>query len=96
MRIRRLIVATAFSLGLGLLAVSQDAQAVHKNYDNQLTCGNCHTMHNSQGSTATGDGNASLGGNLGGSLVLLRGAVSNRSQIHKFCLQCHASNGAQA
>ena len=95
MRMRRLIVVAAFSLGLGLLATSQDAQAVHKNYDNMLTCGNCHTMHNSQGSTATGDGNGGLGGNAGGSLILLRGAVSNRSQIHKFCLQCHASNGAQ-
>ncbi len=96
MRMRRLIVAAAFSLGLGLLAVSQDAQAVHKNYDNTLTCGNCHTMHNSQGSTATGDGNASLGGNAGGSLILLRGAVSSRAEIHNFCLQCHGSNGAQS
>ncbi|MBI5236551.1 MAG: hypothetical protein HY886_09940 [Deltaproteobacteria bacterium] len=93
---RRLIVAAVFSLGLGLFATSQDAQAVHKNYDNTLTCGNCHTMHNSQGSTATGDGNASLGGSAGGSLILLRGAVSSRAEIHNFCLQCHASNGAQA
>lgn len=96
MRIRRLMLVAAFSIGLGLLATSQDAQAVHKNYDGTLTCGNCHTMHNSQGSTATGDGNGGLGGSAGGSLILLRGAVSDRGQIHKFCLQCHASDGAQA
>lgn len=46
-------------------------------------------MHNSQGSS-------SLGGLSDGSIVLLRGSVSSRAQIHKFCLQCHASNGAQA
>ncbi len=46
-------------------------------------------MHNSQGNT-------SLEGPAGGALVLLRGEVSNRAEIHKLCLQCHASNGTQA
>lgn len=69
--------------------------AIHKGAGG-LVCGNCHTMHNSQGSTSTGDGNGGLGGNAGGSLVLLRGAVTTRADVHKLCLQCHATNGAQA
>ena len=52
-----------------------------------LVCGNCHTMHNSQG----GQG---LGGNNGGSIVLLRGPINDRSEISKFCLQCHGVGGA--
>jgi len=46
-------------------------------------------MHNSQGGTA-------LEGAAGGSMILLRGNVTSRAEIHKLCLQCHASNGAQA
>lgn len=64
------------------------SMAVHKGAGD-LTCGNCHTMHNSQGGQ-------DLEGASGGSLVLLRGVVTDRSQIHNFCLQCHASNGSQA
>src|SRR3972149_4083185 len=64
------------------------SMAVHKNPGNQLVCGGCHTMHNSQG-------NSSLGGNTDGSLILLRGAVTTRADVHMLCLQCHASNGAQ-
>ncbi|MBI3753237.1 MAG: hypothetical protein HY266_04220 [Deltaproteobacteria bacterium] len=82
------LLAFVFGIGITLIA-STESMAVHKNYDGKLTCGNCHTMHNSQGG-------ASLGGNAGGSLVLLRGAVTDRSQIHNICLQCHGSNGAQA
>ncbi len=54
-----------------------------------LVCGSCHAMHNSQG----GQG---LGGMSGGSLVLLRGQVGSRKDIHKLCLECHGSNGSQA
>lgn len=90
----RVTIVTFASLAVALLFSSQSL-AVHKGAGG-LTCGNCHTMHNSQGSTSSGDGNAALGGNAGGSLVLLRGPVSSREQIHKLCLQCHASNGSQA
>ncbi len=64
------------------------AGAVHKGAGG-LTCGQCHTMHNSQGGS-------SLEGNSGGSMVLLRGEVSSRAEIHKLCLQCHATNGSMA
>lgn len=84
---KRLLIAAALSLGFGLVAAGT-SMAVHKGAGD-LTCGQCHTMHNSQGG-------ASLGGNTDGSLVLLRGAVTTRAQIHNFCLQCHASDGAQA
>ncbi len=62
--------------------------AVHKGAGD-LTCGNCHTMHNSQG-------NVGMEGASGGSTLLLRANVNSRSEIHKLCLQCHASNGSQA
>jgi len=91
---KRLLIA-ALSLGVGFMTASP-SQAVHKNYDNALTCGNCHTMHNSQGSTDGGNATTNnLGGADGGSLIMLRGSVSTRAEIHKFCLQCHGSNGAQ-
>ena len=64
------------------------AYAVHKGAG-ALTCGNCHTMHNSQGNTA-------MEGASGGSALLLRANVGSRAEIHKLCLQCHASNGSQA
>ncbi|MBI5236200.1 MAG: hypothetical protein HY886_08130 [Deltaproteobacteria bacterium] len=79
----------------GALWPTNPAWAIHKGAGG-LVCGNCHTMHNSQGSTSTGDGNGGLGGNTGGSLIMLRGQVSTRAEIHKLCLQCHATNGAQA
>lgn len=81
------LLAIAFGFGLMLLTAGPSI-AIHKGAGN-LACGGCHTMHNSQGS-------ASLGGNVGGSLVLLRGAVTTRADIQNFCLQCHASNGTQA
>lgn len=92
---KRLLLAGLLTVGIGMLSASPSL-AVHKNYQNMLTCGNCHTMHNSQGSTTTDNGNGSLGGSPGGSLILLRGVVSSRAEIHNFCLQCHGSNGAQA
>ena len=74
-----------------VMAFASGAYAIHKGAGD-LVCGGCHTMHNSQG-----------GGDLNGtgmadstSLVLLRGDVQSRAEIHKFCLQCHGSNGAQA
>ncbi len=76
-----------------LLAVEQDAGAVHKGAG-PLVCGSCHTMHNSQGGSSASPDN--LGGTAGGSIVLLRGDVTSRSQIHKLCLECHASNGSLA
>jgi hypothetical protein len=80
-----LLVAVLF---LFVFALPLKGYAVHKGAGG-LTCGQCHTMHNSQGDT-------SLGGLPGGSMILLRGKVSSRAEIHKLCLQCHASNGAQA
>ncbi|OGP65991.1 MAG: hypothetical protein A3K22_04585 [Deltaproteobacteria bacterium RBG_16_42_7] len=80
----------AFGLGLGLtLIASTPSMAVHRGFG-ALACGGCHTMHNSQGGGAN-----TLGGNAGGSLVLLRGAVATRGEIQNFCLRCHASNGSQ-
>ncbi len=88
---RKLILAI-FTLSVtGLLVmIATPSMAVHKNYNNQLVCGGCHTMHNSQGAQ-------DLGGNTpNGSIILLRGAVTDRSQVHNLCLQCHSSDGAQA
>ncbi len=85
--IKRLLFVSFMVVGLMLL-YSSPSHAVHKGAGD-LTCGNCHTMHNSQGNT-------SLEGNSGGSLVLLRASVSSRAEIHNLCLQCHGSNGAQA
>ncbi len=68
--------------------VPVDAYGVHKGAGS-LVCGNCHTMHNSQGNTA-------LEGLSGGSIVLLRGGVSSRAEIHKLCLQCHGVGGSMA
>lgn len=83
---KRLIVVIVLTTAIGLLA-SSESFAVHKG-SGDLTCGQCHTMHNSQGGS-------SLGGNANGSLVLLRANVTDRSKIHNLCLQCHSSNGAQ-
>ncbi|HHL40979.1 MAG TPA: hypothetical protein ENJ37_10780 [Deltaproteobacteria bacterium] len=84
LKIAALLTATIFITTL----FPQTLLAVHKGAG-PLTCGQCHTMHNSQG-------NVSLEGDTQGSLLLLRGPVSSRAAIHKLCLQCHASNGAQA
>jgi len=76
---------------------STNAEAVHKGAG-ALVCGQCHTMHNSQGMTGTVEGFANnLGGvTPAGSIVLLRGAVDGRNEVHNLCLQCHAENGSQA
>ena len=85
------IMTFAFGIGLTLLA-STPSMAVHKGAGD-LTCGGCHTMHNSQGSSNAGN---TLQGVAGGSIILLRGSVTTRSEMHNLCLQCHASNGSQA
>ena len=84
------LLAVAVIGAVALMAVPYEAQALHRGAGD-LVCGGCHTMHNSQG-----------GGDLNGtgsvdstSLILLRGSVSSRAEIHNFCLQCHADDGAQ-
>lgn len=73
-------------LAIGFLLLSStSAFAVHKGAGG-LTCGMCHTIHNSQGNTA-------FNSQSPGALVMLRADVSGRQEIHKLCLQCHASNG---
>ena len=86
-KMKRLILICFTVVGIWFFA-STTAMAIHKG-SGDLVCGGCHTMHNSQGGSE-------LGGNTGGSLVMLRGAVTSREQIHNFCLQCHSSDGAQA
>lgn len=85
------IMTFAFGIGLTLLAATS-SMAVHKGAGD-LTCGGCHTMHNSQGSSNAGN---TLQGPAGGAIVLLRGSVTSRAEIHNLCLQCHASNGSQS
>ncbi|MEK7679241.1 MAG: hypothetical protein AAB356_03515, partial [Deltaproteobacteria bacterium] len=53
-------------------------------------------MHNSQGRNSLVDGSANSDGAGGGSLILLRGAVSARANIHNLCLQCHSADGIRA
>lgn len=86
---KRLILTCFTIVGIWFFA-STTAMAIHKG-SGDLVCGGCHTMHNSQGGGAN-----TLGGSSGGSLVMLRGAVTSREQIHNFCLQCHSSDGAQS
>lgn len=86
---KKILLIATLSLGVGLMS-ADPSLAVHKNYDNALTCGNCHTMHNSQGGIEFPESIT------GGSLILLRGPINTRAEIHLFCLQCHASNGIQA
>ncbi len=70
------------------------SEALHKNPNNTLVCGGCHTMHNSQANLSLGGSNGTASN--GGALILLRGNVTSRSQIHNLCLQCHGSNGQQS
>lgn len=93
MKINSVVKASVYLIFPTIIAFlfwSVPSEAVHKGAGD-LTCGNCHTMHNSQGAT-------NLGGSTtnGGSLVMLRAAVSGRQEIHNLCLRCHASNGDNA
>ena len=85
-----LIDLLSVSLALFILSclVPVDTWAIHVGAGD-LVCGYCHTMHNSQG-------NSGLGGNPGGSYLLLRAPVVNRGTIHKLCLQCHGVGGSLA
>ena len=78
-------------LSIILFVCSQPAGAVHKGAG-PLVCGSCHTMHNSQGGSSASPDN--LGGTTGGSIVLLRGNISTRADMHKLCLQCHGVGGS--
>ena len=73
------------------LMAAAPAEAVHKGAGD-LVCGACHTMHNTQGGNATNLDGATPDG----SIVLLRGVVTGREEIHMLCLQCHSSAGTQA
>jgi len=62
-----LIALIALGLGLGLtLMVSTPSMAVHKG-SGDLQCGNCHTMHSSQGGTS----GASMGGGSGSFILFV-------------------------
>lgn len=76
-----------YIFALYLIAPSQSL-AIHKGAGD-LVCGQCHTMHNSQG-------NLDLGGATGGSIMMLRSNISSRTEISKFCLQCHGVGGSHA
>ena len=90
-----LTVLLAFAFGIGLaLLTAEPSMAVHKGAGD-LICGQCHTMHSSQGSTTTTGALPSMGTNSG-SFILLRGSVASRTEIHNFCLQCHSEGGSQA
>lgn len=93
MKINRLVLMALLSLGLSLF-ISIPSIAVHKGAGD-LVCGNCHTMHSSQGGT----NGMSMGG-ASGSFILLRSgnsSINSRAEIHKLCLQCHGdgSNATQ-
>jgi hypothetical protein len=84
--VKRLVIVISVIL-MGTLFSPSSPLAVHKGAGD-LVCGQCHTMHTSQGNTG-------FEGMTTGSYTLLRG-VGSRSQIHKLCLQCHAVSGSQA
>lgn len=90
---KRWYILTLIILGvLAVMAYPYEAQAIHRGAGG-LVCGQCHTMHNSQGGqTLDGPTPYPTGG---GGLILLRGDVSSRAEIHQFCLNCHSSDGAQ-
>ena len=89
---RRISLLAIMAFGVAaLLMVASPSMAVHKGAG-ALTCGACHTMHNSQGATDL----EGTSGVSGGSIILLRAGVTDRSGIHALCLNCHAEDGAQA
>jgi hypothetical protein len=86
MRRSFLLALLAFAVACIFMAATP-AMAVHKGADD-LRCGACHTMHSSQGN------NTAIGGATG-SLILLRGGVDSRANIHLLCLDCHSDEGSQ-
>jgi hypothetical protein len=83
-----LLALLAFAVACLFMAATP-AMAVHKGAGGVLTCGLCHTMHSSQGN------DTSIGG-TDGSLILLRGGVSTRGDVHLLCLQCHSDKGTNS
>ncbi|MHC4359026.1 MAG: hypothetical protein ACYSTQ_09550 [Planctomycetota bacterium] len=84
-----LLALMACSVVALVLMVATPSEAVHKGAGD-MTCGACHTMHNSQG------GSELEGATGGGSIILLRANVASRAAIHVLCLECHAQGGSQA
>src|SRR3989338_3765615 len=91
MKINRLVLMALLSLALSLF-IPISSKAIHKGAG-ELVCGNCHTMHSSQGGT----NGLSMGGSTGSFILLRSGnsSISSRAEIHNLCLQCHADNGSQ-
>ncbi|MFQ5560499.1 MAG: hypothetical protein ACE5FU_07945 [Nitrospinota bacterium] len=88
---RSSLVLAAVGFAAGLLLSTTPSEAVHKGAGG-LTCGQCHTMHNSQGRLSLNDNSATNDT----SMILLRGNVTGRENIHNLCLQCHGQGGVQA
>lgn len=84
---RRIFLLAIMAIGIaGFLAVTATPSlAVHAG-SGQLTCGNCHTMHSSQGNSQ----GATMGTNTG-VLKLLRSTSDCSADL---CLMCHAENGS--
>ena len=75
-------------VAVALVMFASPSQAVHKN-NGDLTCGNCHTMHSSQGGT----NDAGMGASTGSFILLRSAGITDRSQMHNFCLTCHSQAG---
>jgi cytochrome c553 len=88
---RKTFILAIFSFAVaGVMMIASPASAIHKGAG-ALTCGNCHTMHSSQGGTNL----PSMGGETGSFLLFRNGNVTDRSNVHLLCLQCHADDGSQ-
>lgn len=88
MKMKRFLIITAVIAMCAGALFSTKAFAIHAGAGD-LVCGQCHTMHNSEG-------NSGMGGAANGSIVLLRGNLTARSDMHKLCLDCHAQDGGQS
>ncbi len=75
-----------FAVAALLMVTATPSEAVH-GASAELTCGQCHTMHSSQG----GDNAPDMGG-AAGSNILLR--VSATKEVSDLCLSCHAEDGS--
>lgn len=87
---KKLIVAAimVFAVAALLMVTATPSEAVHGG-SGSLTCGQCHTMHSSQGGTDSPNM-----GTATGSTLLLR--VSAGKSISDLCLSCHAEDGDYA
>ena len=86
---RRIFLLAIMAIGIaGFLAVTATPSLAVHAASGQLTCGNCHTMHSSQGNSQ----GATMGTNTG-VLKLLRSTSECSADL---CLMCHAENGASA